>query len=97
MNKPRLISGVLTVALWTTVIVLQGIRAKRSGEFGWFITSSLLAVAAVGVIIAVLYAMERFLAKRKSPRWMSGFHVCMAIAFAIAITVLVVYVLMNYA
>ena len=97
MNKPRLISGVLLAALYATILVLKGIQAKRSGEFSWFITSSLLAVAAVGVITGVLYAMERFLAKRKSPRWMSGFHVCLAIAFAIAVTVLVVYMLMNYA
>ncbi len=97
MNKPRLISAILIVALWTTVIVLQAIRAKRSGEFSWFAASSLLAVAAAGVVTGVFYAVERFLEKRKSPRWMSGFHVCLAIAFGIAITVLVVSVLMNYA
>ncbi len=94
MNKPPTAFGfwLSVFAVASTAVVLELIRAKRTGHFELFMS----VVLGTALVIVPLLEWDRFLGKRKSQEWMTRFHICIGVALVAALTILTVYVITKY-
>lgn len=80
-------------ALWLVFMVAFSgfalLEARRERETGFF----WVAMAAICLVIGLLLGVDFYLQKRKSPEWMSMYHVSLLIVFGVAVVGLFVFLL----